>query len=293
MVDEQRLAALAKAKGGWVAQTNPHYGALIEAGLAEIQDGPDPDGDVFVTITEAGEKWLTASAKGEAPKLKLVEPAPVEEPEVEEAVGEPARLSDAANRVVETARERLEAQDPLQALASAPERSTVNGKSRSWSTGAEKPAEAPRRRRGRLVVPEPESSAQPAPLVPFVAAEFDLEPAPWNRPPVRKRFGAEKSPITRALRLDELPVGASIHIAATPEAPYPHRKYAHHVVAANRKYATPRRDAGGNVMLAPRGKRMMPIYDYERRFRIFKCAEDDPRGPGARIQRIDPSEGEN
>ncbi len=156
------------------------------------------------------------------------------------------------------------------------------------------------------VVPSKTAKAAPAPQEPAVMLtptmdedgylvyrrdlSFDTSDAAWNQP--RRRGSGLKSATATPLReqwgLDALPVGASIHIPATTEVPEPWKSYGSTIAMENKRHATA---TGETVERKVRGKdetRLYPVYNYSKYFVIFRAHEGDPKGPGARIKRVDP-----
>ncbi len=136
-----------------------------------------------------------------------------------------------------------------------------------------------------MAKPTKTAPAQPAP-----GFNWDITDAAWNQP--RRRGSGLKSATATPLReqwgLDTLPVGASIHIPATEDVPEPWKSYGSTIAMENKRYATA---TGETVERKVRGEdetKLYPVYNYSKYFVIFRAHEDDPKGPGARIKRVDP-----
>ncbi len=139
---------------------------------------------------------------------------------------------------------------------------------------------------GSVAKPAKAAPAQPAP-----GFNWDTTDAAWNQP--RRRGSGLKSATATPLReqwaLDVLPVGTSVHIPATAEVPEPWKSYGSTIAMENKRYATA---TGETVERKVRGKdemKLYPVYRYSKYFVIFRAHEDDPKGPGARIKRVDPA----
>lgn len=160
-----------------------------------------------------------------------------------------------------------------------------------------KPPRAP-----KLVHPAPvESQAAVTPLPvgdewAHVSPTVDIVEEEWNRPARRRGFARKESakPTLRdVMRLDELPIGGSRHIAPTEAIPEPWKSYGSTVAAENKRHAKPRLDVDGRPMTVFRKVRgkdtraAYPVFDYSKRFVIFQAHPNDPKGPGARILRVE------
>lgn len=187
----------------------------------------------------------------------------------------------AADQIAEQVAETLPAPPVGQAIAPAPIQHALIA------------APAPRKRR-TIVVPS---------SLDHISAEIDND-AP---PPVRSPRGFAlahrergESPVRKALALDALEIGQSRHIAATAEIPEPWKHYASSVSLENRRHATQRKNADGSPLVRIRnikGKdgtvhpKPFGVFDYAKKYLIYKAADNDPRGPGARVKRVDPVTG--
>ncbi len=150
------------------------------------------------------------------------------------------------------------------------------------------PVVAPKGQRRRPVV---------ASNLDHISAEVDDDAPPPARAPRGFALNRERgeSPVRKALNLDALEIGQSRHIAVTAEIPEPWKHYASSVALENRRHATQRKNADGspvvhlrNVKAKDGTKHPKPfsVFDYAKKFYIYKAADNDPRGPGARVKRI-------
>lgn len=129
---------------------------------------------------------------------------------------------------------------------------------------------------------------------------FDASDADWNQP--RRRGAGLKKPKGTPLReqwgLDDMPVGASIHLAVTEQVSEPWKSYGSTIAGENKRWAKALTTEAPGRGLIPvtiarkvRGKdetKEYPVYEYSKYFVIFRAHENDPLGPGARIKRVDP-----
>lgn len=100
--------------------------------------------------------------------------------------------------------------------------------------------------------------------------------------------GVPMPTVTRRTRaaiypFDALEVGQSFHVPATDERPNPAKSLASTVSSANRRYAV---EIPGETRVDRKGN-TVPATRQERKFRVTAAAEDDPRGAGARVFRVE------
>lgn len=82
---------------------------------------------------------------------------------------------------------------------------------------------------------------------------------------------------------DALEVGQSFHVAPTDERPNPAKSLASTVSSANKRYAV---EVPGETRVDRKGN-TVPATRQERRFRVVKAEDNDPRGAGARVFRVE------
>ena len=127
-----------------------------------------------------------------------------------------------------------------------------------------------------------------APRFDNISSEVD-DDAPELR---STRLRGKKSNLREALGFDELEIGQSRHIAVTDTIPSPWKSYGSTVSLENKRYASPKYEDGLQVTVIRKtadGPKRYPVYTYTKKFTIYRAGANDPRGPGARLKRIDPN----
>lgn len=140
----------------------------------------------------------------------------------------------------------------------------------------------------------------PYELFPAVCQDTDRDDETWNRPlrinNLTKR--GIRASIETALKIEDLAVGESRHISCTSAIPEPWKSYQAVIQIANKRHARVLKDASGKpvvVVKSIRGQppKPYPVMVYDKKFTIFRARKNDPRGPGARVLRIDPQNPED
>jgi len=90
---------------------------------------------------------------------------------------------------------------------------------------------------------------------------------------------------------DKLEVGDNFHVPATEEVPTPAKSLASSVTQANRRFAKEIPGTHRSKDITRKGKlypgKDIPNYELTRKFIVREVGEDDPRGPGARVYRVE------
>jgi hypothetical protein len=245
---DEEFLASLEDGGGWLPATDAGAQWHAAQGLVTTDGVQDTDGDIMYELTPLGVQWLTASRA--APRELPASPAASPAPVVP-----------------------ITGATTIAAIVAQPA-----------------PAQ-----------PAPAARKRAAPVFPASLAHISSDVDSDAPPPVRTRAGvirtAGESPVRKALNFDALEIGQSRHIAVTEEIPEPWKHYASSVALENRRHATQRMNPDGSPVVQLRNvkakdgtKHPKPfgVFDYSKKFYIYKAADNDPRGPGARVKRVQP-----